>query len=602
MHGTLVMIVAALALALPATEAIGATEAEEMHALFQERFEWRMREFPREAMSRGDYTNADRLTDNSLAAIERRHRETRECLERLLAIDTSRLGRVDQLSRQLFAMQLEWAIRDHRFRTFLAPVGQRSGVHQDIAQMTERVRFETAKDYEDYLSRLGQVPKAVDDAIALMRLGLQEGRTPPRVILDGVPAQFDALLDGGGLDALTEPFGDLPDELTDMQRETLPRKFELEAVPAVRGAVLKLREFVVEEYLPKCRTTIAATDLPDGAAFYEHQLAKMTTTTLGARAIHDLGRKEVARIRAEMMEVIRRSDFLEHFPDHAELPDDELFAKFLDYLRTDPRFYYDDPEELLAGYRDICKRVDAELPAYFRVLPRLPYGVRAIPAFMAPQQTTAYYAHGDIDNAQPGWFYANTYALDQRPRYEMIALAMHEAVPGHHLQSALASELDGLPEFRQDLWVTAYGEGWALYAERLGIEMGLYEDPYDDFGRLLYEMWRACRLVVDPGIHAFGWSRERAIGYMLENTALSPLNIENEVDRYIGWPGQACGYKIGELRIRELRREAEETLGNAFDIRAFHEVVLGAGAVPLPILADRVRRWIRSHPGGASYD
>jgi prolyl oligopeptidase len=302
----------------------------------------------------------------------------------------------------------------------------------------------------------------------------------------------------------------------------------------------------------------------------------------------------VARIRKEMMQVIRTTDFMKSNLDASKMNDDELFKAFIAYLRTDSRFYHHTPAELLTGYRDICKRVDAQLPRFFRTLPRLTYGVKEIPLFMAPQQTTAYYQHGDIRNAEPGWFMANTSSLDQRPTYEMVALSMHESVPGHHLQIALAQEMADQPEFRKDLFFNAFGEGWALYSERLGIEMGMYADPYDDFGRLLYEMWRACRLVVDPGMHAMGWSRERAVKYMLENTALSDVNINTEVDRYISWPGQACAYKIGELKIRELRTRAEQTLGRRFDLRQFHDVVLGAGAVPLNVLEKRVDAWIKT--------
>ena len=596
------LLVAAVALSLmPLAQADDGSGTEPLHALFRDRFEWQMEEFPAHAMSRGDYRNADRLADVSLAAVERRYRTTLGHQRRLRAIDRDTLSAEDRLNHDLFALMLDRQIGAHRYRTYLTPVGQRGGPHQTVPQMADRVRFESSEDYENYLRRLQEVPKYVDATIELLEAGVAEGRTPPRIVLDGVPDQLDAVLDGG-LDDLARPFAEMPAGFTDMERETLPRRYQMDAEPVVRAAMEKLRTYLVETYLPACRESIAAADLPDGAAYYAHQLEVMTTTSMSAREIYDLGLKEVARIRAEMMEVIRRSDYLDRFPEYAEASDVELFESFLRYLRTNDRFYYDDPQALLTGYRDICKRVDAQLPKFFRVLPRLPYGVREMPEFMAPQQTTAYYQHGNIDNAQPGYFVANTYALDQRPKYEMIALTIHEAVPGHHLQVALAQELEGLPEFRRDLWITAFGEGWALYSERLGIEMGLYEDPYDDFGRLLYEMWRACRLVVDPGMHALGWSRERAITFMLDNTALSELNIENEIDRYIAWPGQACAYKIGELRFRQLRREAEGALGETFDIRKFHEVVLGAGSVPLPILSERVRRWIRSHPGGAAYD
>ncbi len=312
-----------------------------------------------------------------------------------------------------------------------------------------------------------------------------------------------------------------------------------------------------------------------------------------------------------MMDVIKSSDFMTREVEvervatpHGRstsitkpaqsLSSDELFRMFIYYLRTDPRFYYTEEEDLLRGYRDICKRIDAELPKLFKTLPRQPYGVRKIPDFMAPSQTTAYYSRGDIRNAQPGYFYANTHALDQRPKYEMIALALHEAVPGHHFQIAIAQELKEVPEFRKHSWFTAYGEGWALYAERLGLEMNFFEDPYDNFGRLLYEMWRACRLVVDPGMHALGWSREKAVQFMLDNTALSELNVNTEIDRYIAWPGQATAYKIGELKIRKLRGIAEDRLGKRFDVREFHDVILGAGSLPLSVLEGRIHRWIES--------
>jgi len=293
-----------------------------------------------------------------------------------------------------------------------------------------------------------------------------------------------------------------------------------------------------------------------------------------------------------MLAVIARTDWYAADPARAKLPDDERFAAFIRYLRTDPRFYCASAEELLARYRDVCKKIDPKLPALFGTLPRLTYGVREIPRFMAPAQTTAYYQPGSPQRGEPGYFYANTYKLEQRPTYEFIPLSLHEAVPGHHFQIALAQELAGAREFRKDLDSTAFTEGWALYAERLGIEMGFFGDPYDDFGRLLYEMWRACRLVVDPGMHAFGWSRERAIDFMKANTALSELNIVNEVDRYIGWPGQACGYKIGELTIRRLRKEAEQALGAGFDIRRFHDAVLLDGPIPLDLLEQNIRAWI----------
>lgn len=564
-----------------------------LHQLLRERFEWQLREYPEQAMARGDYSNAEKVTDHSLAAIERRHGETRAFAERLGKIDPSELSANDRLSYDLFGLNLRNAIEGHRFRMFLAPITGRSGPHQRIGQMHEGVRFAGYDDYANYLTRLEQVPRSIADTIAAMRLGLAERRTPPKVAILGVPDQTRALL-AGGLNALAGPFERMPARITPSQRTELKRRFDTRSMPAVRGAIKLFSAFLTDEYVPNCRETIAAHDLPDGQAYYAFQLRVMTTTNLTAREIHDLGLSEVKRIRAEMMSVIRASDFMEVNPSAATLDHEALFKAFIHYLRSDPRFYHTTEQELLAGYRDICKRVDAILPKLFKTLPRLPYGVRKIPDFMAPNQTTAYYSRGDIRNAQPGYFYANTYALDQRPKYEMVALAMHEAVPGHHFQVAISQELTNVPELRKNSWFTAFGEGWALYSERLGLEHGLYDDPYDNFGRLLYEMWRACRLVVDPGMHALGWSREKAVRFLLDNTALSEVNIDAEVDRYIAWPGQATGYKIGELKIRELRARAEEKLGERFDLREFHDVVLGAGSIPLTVLERRIDAWVSS--------
>jgi uncharacterized protein (DUF885 family) len=595
-------VVAARAAGAPACYDGGNAAVVALRQLFDDHQEWRKRESPEYAMRRGDYRYADRIGDDSLAAIQRRHADTQAFLARLRQIDRAALPPDEQLNYDLFDWLLGEQIEGHRFRMFLAPIGGRFGPQQQVPQMHERVRFDRYDDYVNYLTRLEQVPRMIDENIELLRLGLSEGRTPPQVCIRGVSEQFTALLaDGGGLTALAKPLQRMPASISEVQRTELQQRFAATSLPAVHAAITRLADYFNSEYFPNARQTIAATALPDGDAFYAFMLRRMTTTDLTAGRIHEIGLAEVVRIRTEMLSVIRGTDFMQKFPEAASLPDDELFRRFIRYLRTDPRFYHASPQELLAGYRDTCKRIDAELPRLFRVLPRLPYGVREIPAFMAPHQTTAYYSQGDIRNAEPGYFYANTYALDQRPRYEMISLAMHEAVPGHHLQVALAQELDNAPDFRQDAWFTAFGEGWALYSERLGLEVGLYADPYDNFGRLLYEMWRACRLVVDPGMHALGWSREQAVAFMLENTALSELNINNEIDRYINWPGQATAYKIGELKIRELRARAEAALGDRFDRREFHNVVLGGGAIPLTVLEKRVDAWITAGGSQSSH-
>jgi uncharacterized protein (DUF885 family) len=342
---------------------------------------------------------------------------------------------------------------------------------------------------------------------------------------------------------------------------------------------------------PKARGSIACIELPQGRDWYAFALRNQTTTDLAPQAIHDIGLSEVKRIRDEMLQVIRRTDWFAADPARATMPDDDLFAAFVKYLRTDPRFYFTKADELMAGYRDMAKRIDAHLPALFGRLPQLPYGVREIPRFMAPSQTTAYYQSGNMKAGNPGWFYANTYALDQRPKYEMVPLTLHEAVPGHHLQIALAEEATGVPRFRRSADVTAFTEGWGLYAEKLGGEMGIYRDPWERFGRLSYEMWRACRLVADTGIHWKGWALDTARACFTDNSALSPLNIEVELARYVSWPGQALAYKTGEMRIVALREAARQRLGERFDIRRFHDAVLLAGPLPLDMLETRIKAW-----------
>jgi uncharacterized protein (DUF885 family) len=351
---------------------------------------------------------------------------------------------------------------------------------------------------------------------------------------------------------------------------------EKAVVPAYRG----LQRFMEEEYLPGARPTIAAADLPDGARFYEHRVRMNVSLPVTPSAVHEIGLQEVSRIRGEM-EAVRRTVGFDG--DH---------AAFGAFLRRDPRFCVETPAQLLKEVAFILKRMDGELPRLFRTLPRLPYGIKPVPDYLAPQTTTAYYWEGAGDGSRAGCYFVNTFDLPSRPLYELEALSLHEAVPGHHLQIALQQELADLPEFRRFEGFTAFVEGWGLYAERLGLEVGFYTDPYSDYGRLTYEMWRACRLVVDTGMHAFGWTRERAVAFMLENTALTELNVRNEVDRYITWPGQALAYKMGELKIRELRRKAEERLGGRFDLRSFHDAVLLDGAIPLDVLEAKIVAWL----------
>jgi uncharacterized protein (DUF885 family) len=552
--------------------------------------EWRRTVYPEYALRRGDETRAGELTDTSLAGVHKRQAWSANFLDELRAVDPRRLGPADARDYFLLRRDFELGAEGFRFGAWMMPVGGRFGPHQEIAQMGDLATFADLDDYEAYINRLLGVPGALLGTMEVMRAGLEAGVVPPRVTVEQVPLQIRAAR-AGMRDALRKPFAAMPKSVTADDRARILQGFE-RALDPIDTALTEFEAFFITEYLPKCRETIGASDMKDGAAWYAHQLRVHTTTPMGAKEIHETGLAEVARIRAEMMQVIARTDWYAADAARAAMPEDERFAAFIQYLRTDPRFYCRTAEELLARYRDVCKRIDPKLPALFGTLPRLTYGVREIPRFMAPAQTTAYYQPGSPERGEPGYFYANTYALDQRPTYEFIPLSLHEAVPGHHFQIALAQELGGAREFRRDLDSTAFTEGWALYAERLGIEMGFFTDPYDDFGRLLYEMWRSCRLVVDPGMHAFGWTRQQSIDFMKRNTALSELNIVNEVDRYIGWPGQACGYKIGELTIRRLREGAERALGARFDLRRFHDAVLLDGPIPLDLLEQNIAAWI----------
>ena len=518
-----------------------------------------------------------------------RHNEIGYFIEKIASIDRAQLNSANQLDYDLLNRDLRNDFDSFRFKRWMMPVGQRGGPQQDLPQFSESVPFRQAADWENYVKRMTRLGAAVRDTQSMMEQGLEEGIVPPAAVLEGVIGQFESVL-RGNLNEIETPLAHMPDSIPAAQQQSLREQ----ARTAKLDALLALGEMLTwlkETYIPKGLKSISAKDQYLGTEYYAFELKRFTTTDLTPDEIHRIGLDEVARIRGEMLEVIARTDWFAADPARAKLSNDDRFNAFVEFLRTDPRFYHTSAESLLAGYRDVCKRIDAKLPEYFGVLPRLPYGVREIPRFMAPSQTTAYYQFGSMKAGLPGWFYANTYALDQRPKYEMIPLSLHEAVPGHHLQISIANEVDGLREFRRDVDATAFVEGWALYAERLGISMGLYENPYDDFGRLLYEMWRACRLVVDTGMHAFGMSRDDAIAFLQRNTALSRLNIEREIDRYIGWPGQACGYKIGELEIRRIRSECEKRLGERFDLRAFHDHLLSAGPIPLNVLRTRMDAW-----------
>lgn len=553
----------------------------DLATLFEDEWEVRLRENPEFATHLGDDRYNDRLTDLSMEAIERRHERTQEIMERLSTIDRSRLDESDQLNYDLFKKGLQSRTERHRFRDFLMPLNQMGGVQIDFPNLVNVTKFRHAKDYDDFLARLAAFPAFVDQTIALMKQGAAEGIIQPAIVLRTVPRQIEAQFDiDVEMSPLYRPFTEMPGEMSDGEK----KQFREQGRQAIRDRAFssyrKLHDFFVNDYLTAARQEIAITEIPNGAEYYNFLMRHHTTTALSAKEIHEIGLEEVKRIQDEMEEIIEEVKFEGSFDD------------FIEFLRTDPQFYFTSREELLQGYRDICKRADPELTKLFGKLPRTPYGVTPTPDYQAPAAPTAYYHSPSADGSRPAYFWVNTYRLEVRPKYEMEALALHEAVPGHHLQIALALEIEGVPEFRKHGGFTAFVEGWGLYAESLGEEMGFYRDPYSKFGQLTYEMWRACRLVVDTGMHTLGWSRKKAIDFMKKNTAKTEHDIEVEIDRYIAWPGQALAYKIGELKIKELRKMAKESLGADFDIREFHDIVLGNGAVPLDILEQRVRDYM----------
>lgn len=522
-----------------------------------------------------------RWSDLSKATRERQRAELDRPIRVLASIDRAALGPDEQLYYDLFKRQLTEAKEGLRFPDELLPLNQMGGVQQGIAQTLSIMPAAKPADFADMIARLEGSGKLVDQTLELLRGGLARGITPPRITLRDVPQQVLNNLPADPQDgAVFRPFRELPAAIPAAEQAALRGRALAAITNVFYPKFRELHRFLVEEYVPKSRESIAATALPDGEAWYAFRARRSTTTALTPREIHAIGQAEVKRIRAEMDKVIALVGF------------QGSFAEFLQFLRTDRQFYFERGTELLAGYRDVSKRVDLQLPKLFGRLPRLPYGVLPIPSYAEKSQTTAYYQPGAASYGRPGVFYANTYALETRPKYEMEALTLHEAVPGHHLQIAIAQELEGVPEFQKHSETTAFVEGWALYSERLGEEMGFFTDPYAKFGQLTYEMWRAIRLVVDTGMHSLGWSREQAIEFFKANAAKTEHDIVVEVDRYIVWPGQALAYKLGELKIRELRALAERELGERFDVRRFHDEVLGKGALPLDVLEPRMRAWI----------
>ncbi len=536
-----------------------------------------MRQNPEWATQLGHPGYDDLWTDWSFEAVEERKRAIDLQLKALQSVSREQLSADDQLSYDIFRWTLDDENGEYSFPRELLPLTHMDGVQQDAARILAMMPVRTAVQIGDIVSRLDRLPVLIDQTIALMREGMRRGITHPRVTMADVPAQIrNQIVDHAAEAPMLAALIGVSD---DAEKTKLIRDAERIYADRVKPSLAKLLSFVEREYMPVCREKTAWSELPRGREWYEWHVRRNTTTNMTPDEVFAVGQQEVARIRAEMDRVMRQAGFND-------------FAAFCEHLRTDAKFYFNTAGELLTTYRDIVKRVDPELVRFFSVLPRLPYGVTPIPSYAEKSQTTAYYQPGSLKGGRPGYYYANTYNLKARPKWEMEALSLHEAVPGHHLQIALAQEMENLPEFRKNLWITAYGEGWALYSESLGEQMGFYQDPYSKFGQLSYEMWRAIRLVVDPGLHAKGWSRQQAIDFFAANSGKPLHDITVEIDRYIVWPGQAISYKTGELKIRELRRLAEQKLGDRFDIRAFHDELLASGCIPLGLLEARMKAWI----------
>jgi uncharacterized protein (DUF885 family) len=593
--GNALLIIPMLALGQSLSNAndIHAEATRKFRAYLDEDWKRWLIEYPGLATAVGFPGQNRRWTDESLEGIAARIRHLHESLAQLKSISRDSLSASEQLNYDLYRELLEAANEGLQygddpipFRNVVPlslwmPMNQLDGIQQRAAATIANMPHQIVADYEDILARLEALPKTVDQNLALLQDGLKKGYTPPKLMLRDLPKQIAGLIPSDPLASpLLEPFTRFPAGFPDAERARLTALAKQIYTANVAPSFQKLHDYLVSRYLSACRDSIAATSLPNGAAAYAFHVRWQTTINLTPQQIHELGLSEVKRIRAEMNKVISSTGFKGSFHD------------FTEFLRTDPQFFYDKPDDLVNGYRIIVKKIDPELAHEFGKLPRLPYGVCVIPEFKAPSQTTAYYEPGAAKAGRPGCYFVNTYNLHARPKWEMEALSLHESVPGHHLQISLAQELEGEPEFRKHVGYSAFVEGWALYSESLGEELGMYKDPYSKFGQLSYEMWRAVRLVVDTGMHSMGWTREQAIQFFKDNTGKTDQDITVEVDRYIVWPGQALAYKIGQLKIRKLRAQAETRLGAKFDVRKFHDAVLENGAVPLGVLEAHLKQWI----------
>jgi len=569
-----------LATGLLVSQAALADAGEDFNALLDEAWEWHLAENPMVASRAGDRRYNTEWRDGSLTAIEQRHLQRRDFLRRVYAIDRAALPEADKLNYELFRRDMQRRVDEHQFKGFLMPFSQRGGM-QNLDNQANQLRFETVGDFEDWLARMDKIDTVVDQTIEVANRGIERGFVLPRVLMERIPDQIAVqLVENGEESPFYRTFETMPGSITEKDqerlRETAIKTIEDTVVPAYR----KLARYFEKTYLPATRETVGLSSLPNGSAWYEFLARRYTTTVMTPDEIHRTGLEEVKRIRGEMQQIIDELGFEGDFQD------------FLTFLRTDPQFYYDNPDDLYEAYLATSKRIDPELVKLFGTLPRMPYGVKPIPDAIAPDTTTAYYSRPAADGSRAGIYWVNLYRPEVRPKYEIEVLSVHEAMPGHHLQLAIQQEIGDMPNFRRYTGFTAFVEGWGLYSESLGYDLGLYKDAYSRFGALTYDMWRAVRLVVDTGIHYKGWTRQQAIDFFKDNAAKTEHDIVNEIDRYIVMPGQALAYKIGQLKILSLRAQAEATLGDDFDVREFHDVLLGGGALPLDILQRRMDDWL----------
>ncbi|MCG9965530.1 DUF885 domain-containing protein [Shewanella cutis] len=566
--------------AVAITQSSVKTMAPALQAIVDQSWQLQLSASPEMAYGMGDKSAAGKLQDLSPEALVKLNQGQIAILGQLKALDRSKLSKEDKINAEILEDQIQNDVDLYKYKDYYLPITAESGFHAYISSIAQG-RFNTLEDYQNYLGKLKALPTYFAQQTHWLKQGLKEGITPPKATLKGFENSISAYILPVEKSSYFKPFTQYPSHFTEAQKAQLTQEGRASVEQNVLPTYQAFYDFMTQEYMPNTRENIAANSLPDGDAFYENRVRYYTTLNMTSAEVHELGLKEVKRIRQEMEQVIKSVGFKGSFAD------------FLHFLRTDPQFYTTSADQLLKEAAFIAKKADAMLPKYFGKLPRKPYGIAPVPAEIAPKYTSGRYSGSNRDD-EPGYYWVNTYALDKRPLYELEALTLHEAVPGHHLQISLNSELSSLPDFRRYSYISAFGEGWGLYSEYLGLEAGFYQDPYSNFGRLTYEMWRAARLVVDTGMHAQGWSREQAIEFMASNTALSLHNVTTEIDRYITWPGQALSYKIGELTIKRLRAKAEQALGDKFDIRAFHDAVLENGSVPMSVLEQQINDFIEA--------